>query len=640
MGIHFVRDHEPLTMEEFNGYFNRGDQESVPPDHFAEAINIRYTESSFDTRYGIDLYNSPVDIAPDNVLRVHPYTMQNQQSLLVLTTGGHIHHIVSNVLIYTDILVKANMTDFNVVSWAGRAYITPFFTDSDGYEKGLQNEFLYVYMGTGVAARKAAGPRPTGSALVATASGAGFSDIGFHIFAVVYESDTGFLSGPGPAVFGSATSVSNTLGFDISNIPVPADAFYVKKHIVATIKIQNYNGDQDGYQFFFVPGGDMLPSVTAKHVDFFDIDLLDDASHLIDNFSEIPAGVGLNTYHGRLVLTTTYTDISVAYASASGEPEAIDQVDGVMIVPLDGKPLTNCQEYRDILYLFKNTRTVGYSDNRDVPATWQSVTVDEGVGAPVHGVSTVLDSGGVNVEYLLIGDYSGIILFDGSYTEPELSYKIRNFWFGLERTQFRKIELVNDSISKIIYCVLPDGTLLMGDYNNGKNAKDIRWVHKWSYDVPITSIELINTSTLVIGASANGVNQSGLYKMVIGKTNDTLYDTSNNLSIVKIPNPTIKTAYTAVSEGENIMHFTAIRLRVTGTGNLLPTLFSLDDIITQTLIAIPITPTSSKHLTRLCNMQTDKIAIELKTTVINEVFHVNRIILFAKEVFAEYPSVS
>jgi len=494
-----MRDHTPLTIEDFGGYFNRGDPETVPFDHFVEVNNIQFTENGFETRDGIDIYQA-LGIAISNVLRIHPYTMQGQQSLLVLTVGGNIHHVVSSSVAHLNILQKPLMTDFNVVSWAGRAYITPFFTNSNNQEVGLQSEFLYVYLGAGVPARKAAGNPPTGTPLTVTASGVGFSELGFHLFAVVYETDTGYLTGLGPTVFGSATSTSNTIGFDITNIPVSPDAFVIRKHIVATKFILNYNGDQDGYEFFFVPGGDMLNAVTTKHVDFFDIDLLDEASRLIDNFREIPAGVGLTTYHGRLVLTTTFTDISIAYVSHPGEPEAFDQIDGILIVPLDGNPLTNCQEFRDVLYLFKKTRTIGYSDNQDIPSTWTSFIVDEGIGAPVHGISTVLDSGGVNIDYLIVADYSGIMIFNGGYARPEFSWKIANFWFGLDRTQFRKIELVNDSITQTIYCVLPTGILLVGDYSMGLNAKGVRWT-KWSFDVVITSIELINTVTLILGAA-------------------------------------------------------------------------------------------------------------------------------------------
>jgi len=634
-----MRDHEPLTIEDFNGYYSRGDAEKVPPDHFIETNNIQFESgNNFKTRFGIDPYQIPISIALDDVQRIHPYTMQSQQSMLVLTTGGRIHHVLSPTIVHMDIFVRPLMTDFNSVSWAGRAYITPFFTNSNNQEVGLQSEFLYVYMGTGVAARKAAGLAPTGPPLIATASGVGFSELGFHLFAVVYETDTGYLTALGPSVFGGATSVSNTIGFDITNIPVSPDPAVIRKHIVATKFITDYNGNQDGYEFFFVPGGDMLNAVTTKHVDFFDLDLLEEASRLIDNFSEIPAGVGLTTYHGRLVLTTTFTDISIAYVSHPGEPEAFDQIDGLLIVPLDGKPITNCQEYRDVLYLFKNTRTYGYSDNQDVPSTWTSFIVDEGIGAPVHGISTVLDSGGVNVDFLLIADYSGIMLFNGGYDRPELTWKISDFWFGLDRTQFRRIELINDSISQVLYCVLPTevGTILVGNYQNGMNAKELRW-SKWTYDIPIRSFELINTTTIILGSS--GASNSGLYTVVTNKTNDTLYDHSDVVTVVKIPNPLVRFAYTNVSEGENIIHVGSIRIRANGTGNLRMRLLSLDDILIKTLVPLPMTTTSDRQPTRLANFMSQRISLEMSTTAINEIFKINRVILFAKEVFVEFPSV-
>lgn len=490
-----MRDHSPITIDEFNGLWARGDDDSCPIDHFSEATNIQYFDGGFQTRDGIDLYQTAGSLG--NILRINPYKMMSGLTLLVLTTDGVIHHVVSPTVTHNNILSKATMTDFNVVSFAGRAYITPFFTDANGIEKGLQNEFLYVYKGDGVPARKAAGNPPTGTLAVANGA-AGNMDAGLHLFGVVFESDTGWLSAPAAFVQFTTTNLVST---SFSNIPVSLQSFVVKRHIVSTKAILNFNGDLTGYQYFFIPGATINDNVTTvlANQGFFDIDLLEDASHLIDNFSEIPAGVGLTLYHGSLVLTTTFTDISVAYLSQPGEPEAINQVDGLLIVPLDGNPITNCQEYRDVLYLFKPVRTVGYSDNQDVPATWQSFVVDESNGAPVHGVGTILDSGGVNVDYLIIGNYNGMRLFNGGYIVPELSYKILDFWFALDRTKFRAIEIVNDSITKRLYVVLPDGTILFGDYSQGLDEQNIKWAH-WTFQVFITTIEIIEINRIVLGS--------------------------------------------------------------------------------------------------------------------------------------------
>lgn len=629
-------------ITEFNGYFNRGDVETVPQDHFIEVNNVKYGEAEVSTRNGIDEYNSPTSIGLDNVLRVHPFTMQSQQSQLVLTSGGHLHHVMSSTVIHNDILVIATMTDFNCVSFAGRAYITPFFTNAAGQEIGIQNEFLYVY--TGIApflARKAAGAKSVSATpLISTFGSAGFSDLGFHIFAVIGETDTGYLTPPGPITFATATSTDTTKGYTITNIPIFPGTTIVKRHIVASKAVINYNGNQEGYQLFFVPLATLNDNVTTSiAISFYDIDLLEDASHLIENFSDIPAGVGLTLYHNRLVLTTTFTDISIAYVSAPGEPEAIDQVDGILIVPLDGNPLTNAQEYRDVLYLFKKTRTIGYSDNRDVPSSWQFFIVDEGVGAPVHGIATVLDSGGVNVDFLLVADFSGVFLFNGAYTRPELSSKIRNFWLALDRTLFRRIELINDSISQIAYCVLPNNTILMGDYSNGINPQDIRW-SKWTFDIPITTMELINTNTILLGASLSGTNYSGIYKVVPGKTSDTLYNTSNTVTIFKIPNPLARFAFVTTSEDDRVVHFGSVRMRVSGVGDLEMRTIGLEEVHTLQLVPIVMTTAQFTIPHRLFNFQEHKMSLEVKTSVLNKIFAISSVIIYAKDVFSETPNRS
>lgn len=348
----------------------------------------------------------------------------------------------------------------------------------------------------------ALGVIPTVTGLLAeNTDNEGHADLGFHLIAVVYETDTGYLTALGPENFASVNVVDLKKSILVSNIPVSPDSFVTKRHLVATRNIQDYNGDQTGYQFYFIPEGTIENNVdTTKEVSFYDADLLEDASHLIDNFSEIPAGVTLTTYHGRMVLTTTFDDISLTYLSAQGEPEAFDQVDGLIIVPLDGLPITCAQEYRDVLYIFKRTRTFAATDNNDEPSTWSLIPIDQGVGCPVHGVATVLDSGGVNIDYLIIADYSGMMVFNGAYARPELSWKISDYWKALDRNEFDKYQLVNDSLNQQIYMVIPsEGRILLGDYRWGLNPKDVRWT-PWRFDIQTTSIALVQTDVLVIGS--------------------------------------------------------------------------------------------------------------------------------------------
>lgn len=712
-----LRDHDPIVIDQFNGWWNRDDDESAPNDHFNVADNIRFFASGIETRFALDKYQTTVSPL-DKILRAYNYVTQTGQTLLVLTEGGVLHHIVNPSTMYRAILTIPTMTDFGFVAIAGRAYITPFtsYVDNNGqsYELGLPGEFLYVYAGDGTPPRKAGGVAPSNANLtypntptnstfpkgeppfigfndmtegvvtkgihiigvsfndgtgfrnmgpisdhpallnppfanhsmfptvnapgnakiqlnniplgpagtvsrminithaidpnvyvyndrnnqayyiveilndnttttrfinmsdgllttafspvigslffishamqVVDSETDGFTDLGFHLVGVVYETNTGYMTSPGPEYYAGNTFNKSTKKVMVLNIPLATDPNVVKRHLVSTKAIPYYNGDQKGYQFYFIPGGTLNDNTTrCLEVSYYDSDLLSDASHLMDNFANIPAGVALNTYHSRLVLVGDPTipvdsgtsvesarpdNRSVAWISAPGEPEAISQVDGLVVTPLDGNPLTNCQEFRDALYLFKKTRTYAYVDNQDEPSTWQEKVIDEGIGAPVHGIGTVLDSGGVNVDFLLIADWSGLMLFNGVYSRPEMSWKIENYWSKLDRNGFRYLQIANDSIGKKIYITLPpplQNYMLYADYGNGLDAQHIKWA-RWLFDGDITSTCLINSNMIIL---ATDVSFGGIY--YINRLKTLRHDSYNSGIEKKIPDPTIRT---------------------------------------------------------------------------------------------------
>lgn len=482
-----MRDHSPIVIEEFNGLYRRGDTDSCPPDHFPDCENVQYIQGGFRTRDGIDPY-----LPYANILRIYTFTQETGQSILSLDAAGNIFDSGAPDP-FVPILTVIGMTDFDLLSFAGRAYLTP----TNG-RTGLENEFVYVYQGDGSPARKAAGFGPSGSLTLANSGTTGNVEAGYHVFAAVYETDTGFLTNINTPI---AIQAPGGKKVDISNIPVSTDPAVTKVHILATKAIAPtfYNGDVNGYEFFKIPDAVVDNGVTTLSVSFFDAELLESADSLQDLFSEIPAGVGLNSYHNRLLVWATFDNISVCYVSDAGEPEAINQISGLLIFPLDGRPITRMQEFRDVLYGFKQTRCNAWTDNGDDPSSWPLTILDQGIGCSLHGCAAVLDSGGVNVDYLIITDFSGIMLFNGSFIRPELSYKIQDYWLALDRDEFHKIQVLNDCILQRLYIVQPDGRILFADYANGLDAKTIRFA-PWRADLEVTAITLINTSTLVIGA--------------------------------------------------------------------------------------------------------------------------------------------
>ncbi len=84
-------------------------------------------------------------------------------------------------------------------------------------------------------------------------------------------------------------------------------------------------------------------------------------------------------------------------------------------------------------------------------------------------------------------------------------------------------------------------------------------------------------------------------------------------------------------------HIVATRMRVLGSGNLRQTLTDLSQVQSSVLQPIVMTQTTRFEPTTLSNFQSQRTRLEIKTTEIDEWFRINRIIIFAKAVAAEYP---
>jgi len=97
-------------------------------------------------------------------------------------------------------------------------------------------------------------------------------------------------------------------------------------------------------------------------------------------------------------------------------------------------------------------------------------------------------------------------------------------------------------------------------------------------------------------------------------------------------------AKTHGSSGENICHYGPVRMRVVGAGNLILSMHSLQNVKSATCPnAIVMTTTTDIEPHRLFNFMSQRASLRLGTTEIDEYFRINRIIIYAKEVFTAYP---
>ena len=498
-----MRDHQPVVIDRFNGLWRRGDVDDTPLDHFADCNNMdSFGQKGFGHRAGVDV-TQDILLPLDNIKRIYNYPTATSNGLIVLTydgVTGNVYYYVNATTTHGPIITIAVMEDIAFVPINGRGYISPFKTypqDGINFEKGMSGEFLYVYKGDGTAARKAAGATPAGTITVANGA-AGHTDAGTHVFGVVGETDTGYLSAP--YALNSFVTTDN-LSVSFSTVPVLVGAQWIRRHIVASKVIVDYNGDTTGYQLFFIPGAIINDNVTTvlANISFFDADLLEDASHLLDNFAEIAAGACLGLYHNRLCLGGQFVNPHLIRVSEVGEPEAFNQIEGILTMPADGNPVTQVAELRDVIYGFKRSKTASWVDNGDVPTSWPYVAIDEGLGTCVHGIATHLDSGSSVADFLFVATYKGLCLFNGRYTAPELSWKIQDAWFEMDRNEFRKIQMLDDPIGQAIYYVTTDRGIMKGDYRNGMTPKDIRW-WPWTFEFKVNTIGILNIDTFIIGA--------------------------------------------------------------------------------------------------------------------------------------------
>lgn len=88
---------------------------------------------------------------------------------------------------------------------------------------------------------------------------------------------------------------------------------------------------------------------------------------------------------------------------------------------------------------------------------------------------------------------------------------------------------------------------------------------------------------------------------------------------------------------ENINHFAGIRLRVIGNGNLTPEFRTLGNVITKTLVDIPMTNPARIEPYRIANFISQRATLKLGTTQLDEWFEINTLVIFLKPIFAQYP---
>lgn len=500
------RNQEPIVIKDFDGvhsyprlYVDDGGVDNVGPNgaeaftnlmcdaigqmvnrprisagHHATGLNNQYGTAGIKRIFGIGLGQTAFPV-----------------SFLVLGYDGKVWRDTNTVTpIYTAtagtdmcVFVHGNRIYFSVSPTAGTAAI--FIYDCD----------------TGAAVRAAAGLKPAGTFTVATSATAGHVEVGQHIYAVAYETSTGFITKPNLYV-----SLTNVAGRKVDMNPIPTGpAGTVARHILMSRVLKNWDGNlQNPELFFAVRIGDNTTTNQsgANGLDKYDSELVSSADYLKDVTEELIRANAMCLHRGRFI-NVGGSSAAPVRISQPGDLETFLATEGYLkAYPLEGIFATkNCADLNGVLYIFRPNATFATQDTGESPTRWPVTKVHSSLGASNMGVATVSDGSGSQGKHIFVLNRSGIYYFDGAYQEPVLTLKVGGLWvdqiIALNEAQpedFGNWSMVVDEGRKLLYAFVGRGPstggpsghfndpdnfastqLLVGDYGRGLSYDKIRW---------------------------------------------------------------------------------------------------------------------------------------------------------------------
>lgn len=519
-------DQNPIQIDEFKGanrgssdsYFNHINHKNIPFPYSLDPYNWTfYKEGGMRTRppfkqklgFGIAVGDNGFVQQHWKIARLGNTYYDNRWLFLTWDQGANKGRFYDSSGGGVVLATITGCQFASVINIYGRLYISPL---SDAGVP-LAAEFIYLY--DGVTFRKAGGTAPAGGTLTITDTAVGGANVtaGLHIGAIAFESDSGFISPPGPP---TRIQVTITAGGGraarFANVDI-GPAGTVKRHLLLTKTILNYDGIQDNYELFF--GATINDNVTTTgDVILPDTGLVDSADYLLSEFDNIPSCAHINVYGSHLMYSGSRSDQRVTYVSKAADPETIDQTEDYIQI-FDGIPteILAGAELRGLHYIFKETCTYVVREDVDQPPNaWRPDLVDSGIGISPFGIAVVMANvGGLVLDNLIVGGMYGLYIFTGAYQHIPLSMSIQSVFFNLTRAQAKNIRMHVDPIRRLLFILIP-GTneLWVGDYFKGLSPDEIKWTRWEVYKNVEGSIVPSTIRSIFVDPNNNSTNKPAI----------------------------------------------------------------------------------------------------------------------------------
>ena len=611
-----LQDHKPIPIDRFLGLYGIDSfTDSVPPGYTMDELNVVTYGDDIRTRDGFGLvYGTSV------VTRMEVYRRQGEADRLLILVGEQIFDWTTGVMI----LHVPGTKDFTINYMNGRAFISPHNGVS-----GLPGSYVYVYTGTGVA-RPACGAKPTASFDLSISATEGVVEKGTHIFAWVFETDSGFVTGPSPA---QTIEADGLHAIDFSNIPIGPPGT-MGRRLIASMAIQDYNGNELGYEMFFVPGGRIVNNVdtTKTGVDFYDADLQFSADYTYDQLEFIPAVCFIRPYGRRMAFGGPDIDKNLVYISKPMEPESIHSSAGFLSFdPFETEGVKDATEHRDNFFVTKKNKTYTVRDNGYEPSTWNPVTIDSSIGSNINGIAQFLNSTGSKVEFFLVANPAGIYKYTGTYEEIPLTRNIKNFWKKINIRFTHLLQIIFDQENLKLYILAPTegatkpNTLFVANYENGLQLDRIKW-HKWKF-------KDFNPNCIAVKRNPEGVPELLLAASIGGIYSQQVDRKDDNFTIIE---NFVKFAFNS-GESNIIHHIGAVGLRAKGSGLLTMRLEGEDDVEYQNLPSLNLACQPGKEFIALARFQSEKASLKISMVEAGNYFKIYCIYIYTNAIFASRP---
>ena len=616
-----IAEHEKKTIAQFYGTFRSGTADVVPLQYDIENLNVSFDTNEVKTRPGYVL-DLPFT---GTILRVHTYEKTNEATrYLILRDNGAIYDSTAPS---TAILTINGMVDFSCQVMFDKAYISPH----NGVT-GMPGEKVYVYEGAGLA-RLAGGNPPVSAPTVINSTSAGHVEAGLHLFAVAFETNSGFITQEGPAV-----QLVSTGGFkvDVSSIPIGPSGT-IGRYILATkLIIGTYNGNKDQYEFYFVPNGRIGDNFsTSISVDFFDADLLASGDYLRNQLATIPAGVGLGLYKGALCVCGEDANPARVRVSKFNDPESHDSVAGyVECYPKDnGGSVKAVVEFRTQLNIHKSFRSYVTIDNGNSPSFWPVNSLDVAVGTECFGIAKVLDINGSTGDNYIAASRKGLMIFNGLFS-MELSANFSDNWQRITRTHFNLITVALDPIHDCMYVMVPlDGATVCThffyvDFAEGLDVETVKW-SLWSMSRNLSAVFVDLVFSTKRAEMKFAGSAGNIYKMDLTTKND------DGIAIDSY----IRFAQISFDNARGMCFFSGIRPRISGEGVLQIRALSIDEVLIVDAASISLFERPGLIQLREFFLQSEACSIRLRVSNNNEWFSLRELNIFGVPLWNERPNI-